>query len=115
MAWDQKAPFGKWDKDREGMLHRGYYYSSSVYKEVPPFYATMRIEGYVRGKFSSYYTLRDINTDIWYPMFSSDMLLLLQTVTIIQGQTDMPYFWKPRKIGNTFGIQLDMDQFDIQS
>ena len=104
-----KAPFledgsvpsypSNWD------ILRGKYQEVKIdWKDVEPFYADLRFTGMDKGSHgSTRYTLKNLNSDANYCMFTVDVLDILMTHGIQGGI--LHGYWVVQKRGQNYGIR----------
>jgi hypothetical protein len=73
---------------------------------LTPFSATMRYEGYGRGRSAIIFNWIDTETGLRYPMFVSDMDELLQAAVFVPASTCVRGAWEISKRGANYGIRL---------
>jgi hypothetical protein len=113
MSWDDP----KWDKNNPvvpfqtspngmvKMLTYGYSYSTVEWRLLMPFAAKLKYVDYSHGRSAMTFWMKDINTNIIYPITLKTMhsLLLNNKLT---GSTTPVMNWKAMKVGSNYQLQL---------
>jgi len=74
-------------------------------REVPQFYAEMRVVGIERGQSAARMRLQDIQTGITYPLFLADLLPMLQEPVPEGTEFRVRGYWEACKRGQNYGIR----------
>ena len=97
---------------KDGSTWTKYRRDVKPVKAPEPFYAEMLIKGTSSGRSTKWFNVVDTETGVRYPMATSEMLKIMQSVGIQPGGIIPRGRWVFVKKGTAGGIGLDISQYE---
>lgn len=101
--WNPKRPTVPVDA-KGNWLHYPSWYEQNATALVEPFDAVLEVVQMNTGRSAKYVTLRNVETNITYPMFVSDLLDVVRYGEVSKGR--MTGRWTVSKRGQNYGIKI---------